>query len=262
MTQLVADSVTVRIDGRTIVRDVSLDVGAGGWLGIIGPNGAGKSTLLRALSGIVDFDGEVRLGDTSVRSLKPRERARRIALVPQAPLVPPAIAVADYVMLGRTPHIGVLGVEARADFDAVVEVMELLDLMPLAARQVETLSGGERQRTFIARALAQQAPVLLLDEPTSALDIGHQQDVLELVDRLRHQRELTVVTTMHDLTLAGRYCDRLMLLSAGEVVITGASDEVLTEEHLARHYGAAVRILHDEDGLVVVPHRTTREVRP
>jgi iron complex transport system ATP-binding protein len=262
MTRLVADAVTVKLDGHTIVREVSLDVDAGGWLGIIGPNGAGKSTLLRALSGIVSFDGSVRLGDTAVKSLKPRDRARRVALVPQAPLVPAAIAVADYVMLGRTPHIGVMGVESKADFDAAVEVMELLDLLPLAARRVETLSGGERQRVFIARALAQQAPVLLLDEPTSALDIGHQQEVLELVDRLRHHRELTVVTTMHDLTLAGRYCDRLMLLSAGEVVITGASDEVLTEEHLARHYGASVRIIHDQHGLVVVPYRLPREATP
>jgi iron complex transport system ATP-binding protein len=104
--------------------------------------------------------------------------------------------------------------------------------------------------------------VLLLDEPTSALDIGHQQDVLELVDHLRVTRGLTVVTTMHDLTMAGRYADRLVLLADGEVVVTGRRDEVLTEEHLARHYGAAVRILHDEDGLVVVPHRTTREVGP
>jgi iron complex transport system ATP-binding protein len=201
----------------------------------------------------------VAIDGVRVDTLRPRDRARHIALVPQTPVIPPAIAVTDYVMLGRTPHIGLLGTERRSDRAIVGEVMELLDLVPFATRRVETLSGGERQRVLIARALAQQAPVLLLDEPTTALDIGHQQDVLELVDELRHARGLTVVSTMHDLTLAGRYADRLLLLSNGELVTTGSSHDVLTEEHIARHYGAAVRILHDEHGLVVVPHRAARE---
>jgi iron complex transport system ATP-binding protein len=262
MTSISVRDLTVTVDGASLLRDVSLDVQPTEWLVVIGPNGAGKSTLLRALSGLVAVQGHVAIDGQRVDALRPRERARRIALVPQTPIIPTAIAVVDYVMLGRTPHIGLLGVESRADLEAVIEVMELLDVLPLATRRVETLSGGERQRVLLARALAQQAPVLLLDEPTSALDIGHQQDVLELVDHLRVTRGLTVVTTMHDLTMAGRYADRLVLLAGGEVVVTGRRDEVLTEEHLARHYGAAVRILHDEDGLVVVPHRTTREVGP
>jgi iron complex transport system ATP-binding protein len=112
---------------------------------------------------------------------------------------------------------------------------------------------------LIARALAQEPPILLLDEPTTALDIGHQQDALELIDELRRSRGLAVITTMHDLTLAGRYPDTLMLLAGGKVIITGTSDEVLTEEHLAMHYGAAVRIIHDDHGIVVVPYRTNRE---
>ncbi|HEX7095176.1 MAG TPA: ABC transporter ATP-binding protein [Acidimicrobiales bacterium] len=261
MTAILVDRVSVRIDDNVILRDVSLDVDPGGWVGVIGPNGAGKSTLLRAIAGLVPFEGSIALGDASVRALRPRERARLVALVTQSPIIPPAIAVADYVMLGRTPHIGLLGVETAADRRAVAEAMELLALTPLAARRVETLSGGERQRVFLARALAQQAPVLLLDEPTSALDIGHGQDVLELVDMLRAARELTVVMTMHDLTLAGRYADRLVLLSGGEVVTAGSIDDVLTEEHLARHYGASVRILRDEHGLVVIPDRRPREAR-
>lgn len=253
--------VGVRFDGRSILRDVSLDVEPGGWLGIIGPNGAGKSTLLRALAGLVRFDGAVTFGDVALDTLRPRVRAQTVALVPQTPLVPPSITVTDYVMLGRTPHIGLLGVERQDDFEAVAEVMELLELTPFAPRLVETLSGGERQRVLIARAIAQQAPLLLLDEPTSALDIGHQQDVLDLVDRLRHRRNLTVVTTMHDLTLAGRYSDRLVLLANGEVATSGSSADVLTEEHLSRHYGASVRIIHDEHGLVVVPF-VTRATAP
>jgi iron complex transport system ATP-binding protein len=262
MSTVTARGLGVTIDGSSLLRDVALDVHTSEWLVVIGPNGAGKSTLLRALAGLVPIAGSVTLDGAQLTSLRPRERARRIALVPQTPIIPTAITVVDYVMLGRTPHIGLLGVESRADLDAVVEVMELLDLLPFATRRVDTLSGGERQRALLARALAQQAPVLFLDEPTSALDIGHQQDVLELVDHLRVARGLTVITTMHDLTMAGRYADRLMLLADGEVVVTGTSDEVLTEEHVARHYGAAVRILHDEHGLVVVPHRTIREVRP
>jgi iron complex transport system ATP-binding protein len=262
MSSVTARDVSVRIDGAQLLHDVSIHVEAAEWLAIIGPNGAGKSTFLRALAGILAFDGTIAVNGQAIDQLRPRERARRIALVPQAPIIPPGITVADYVMLGRTPHIGLLGIESRHDGAVVADVMALLDLLPLARRRVDTLSGGERQRAFLARALAQEAPVLLLDEPTSALDIGHQQDVLELVDELRTDRGLTVVTTMHDLTLAGRFADRLLLLAAGEVVVAGDREAVLTEDNIARYYGASVRILHDEHGLVVVPHRTKREVSP
>jgi iron complex transport system ATP-binding protein len=257
VTTLDVRDVGVDIDGNRLLHDVTLRVEPDEWLAVIGPNGAGKSTLLRAVAGLVAFTGSVRFDDDDLRSLRPRARARRVAFVPQTPVIPAAITVLDYVMLGRTPHIGLLGVERPVDHAVVREVVELLDLGAFIARRVETLSGGERQRVLIARALAQQAPVLLLDEPTSALDIGHQQDVLELVDELRHRRRLTVVTTMHDLTLAGRYADRLLLLANGEAVVTGTGEDVLTEQHLARHYGASVRILHDEHGLVVVPYRST-----
>jgi iron complex transport system ATP-binding protein len=257
MTTLDVRDVGVEIDGNRLLHDVTLRVEPDEWLGIIGPNGAGKSTLLRAVAGLVAFTGSVRFDDDDLRALRPRTRAQRVAFVPQSPVIPASITVLDYVMLGRTPHIGLLGLERPVDREAVHEVVELLDLAAFTTRRVETLSGGERQRVLIARALAQQAPVLLLDEPTSALDIGHQQDVLELVDDLRHRRNLTVVTTMHDLTLAGRYADRLLLLAGGEAVVTGTGQDVLTERHLERYYGASVRILHDEHGLVVVPYRSS-----
>jgi iron complex transport system ATP-binding protein len=256
---LLAKDVCVQIDGRRLLDRVSLRVEPGEWLGVIGPNGAGKSTLLRALAGIGRFRGHVELHGESLHGLDPRARARRVALVPQVPVVPAGIAVADYVLLGRTPHLGRFAVERRVDLDVVGEVLDVLQLRRFATRRVDSLSGGERQRVLIARALAQEAPILLLDEPTTALDIGHQQEVLELVDRLRHTRALAVVTTMHDLTLAGRYPDRLLLLAGGAVVTAGPSDAVLTEEHLARHYGADVRVLRDEHGIVVVPYRTNRE---
>ena len=145
--------------------------------------------------------------------------------------------------------------EGAADLDVAVKALADLDAGPLADRTVDTLSGGERQRIVIARSLAQESPVLLLDEPTTALDVGHQQEVLDLVDRLRAERNLTVLATMHDLTLAGQYADWLVVLDAGEVVVAGSADEVLTEEAVARHYGARVRVVPDEAGPIVVPVR-------
>ncbi len=142
----------------------------------------------------------------------------------------------------------------------VSRTLEQLDLVAFADRPLVTLSGGERQRAMVARALAQEAPVLLLDEPTTALDVGHQQEVLELVDRLRRDNDLTVVSTMHDLTLAGQYADRLLLLDHGEVVVSGSPEAVLTQENLARFYGARVRVLLDGGALVVVPVRAGTRV--
>jgi iron complex transport system ATP-binding protein len=249
------DHVSVRFDGRPIVDGVSLSVATGEWLNIVGPNGAGKTTLLRVLAGLVGFDGSMTVDGADVRSMKRKELARLVALVPQIPLIPPGMTVADYVLLGRTPHLRPLASEGQADLDAAQLALERLDLLPFASRAVTTLSGGERQRVLVARLLAQDAPIALLDEPTTALDVGHQQQVLDLVDELRHDRGLTVVATMHDLTLAAQYGDRVALLADGRVAATGAPAEVLTEEALSTLYGARVRVLRDGDSLVVVPKR-------
>jgi iron complex transport system ATP-binding protein len=245
----------VRLDGTLIVDGVDLDVARGAWVTIIGPNGAGKSTALRAIGGLLPFEGTVELDGVPVSRLHRRERARTIATVAQSPVVPSAMRVFDYVLLGRTPYMPPLGRESVADLAAVGEVLAVLDLEQFAGRRLDTLSGGERQRVFLARALAQGAHILLLDEPTSALDIGHQQEVLELVDRLRGERGLTVLATMHDLTTAGEYADRLVLLAAGRVVAAGTPREVLTEETLAAHYRARVRVVDGEHGPLVVPVR-------
>jgi iron complex transport system ATP-binding protein len=164
--------------------------------------------------------------------------------------------VLDYVLLGRTPYIAPLGRESASDLAAVQEVLTALDLVGLRARRLDTLSGGERQRVFLARALAQGARILLLDEPTTALDIGHQQEVLELVDRLRAERGLTVLATMHDLTIAGEYADRMVLLAGGRVVAAGTAWEVLTEDLLARHYRVRVKVIDGGQGPLVVPVRS------
>jgi iron complex transport system ATP-binding protein len=247
--------VGVVLDGHPIITRVDLDVASGEWLTIIGPNGAGKSTLLRTLGGLLGYTGTIDLFGTPLHRLRRRERARLVASVAQDPIVPPGMAVIDYVLLGRTPYIPVLARESQADLEAVADVLGRLDLDRFAARRLESLSGGERQRVFLARALAQGANLLLLDEPTSALDIGHQQEVLELVDKLRRDSGLTVVATMHDLSIAGEYAERMVLMAEGRVVAAGVPRDVLTAELLGRYYHAQVRVIDGEQGPLVVPVR-------
>ena len=165
------------------------------------------------------------------------------------------MTVADYVLLGRTPHIGYLGSESQEDLESATSALHRLDMVEFSRRPLATLSGGEAQRAVLARALAQEAPVLLLDEPTANLDIGHALEVLEVVDELRKSDRLTIVTAVHDLTLAGRFADRLVLLADGLIRGDGPPDEVLTEELLRRHYGRGVRVIQDRDGPTVIPER-------
>ena len=252
---LYATGVTVAIDGRTIVDGCDLTVGAGDWVTILGPNGAGKTTLLRALAGLVPSTGRIELDGTPLRDLSPRARARAVALVPQVPVLPAAMTVAHYVLLGRTAHLGPLGRETQRDLDLVDEALTRLDLDGLADRTLDTLSGGERQRAVLARGLAQGATLLFLDEPTTALDIAHGQETLELVDDLRRRLGLTVVSTMHDLTLAAQYADHLVLLADGRIALSGPAVQVLTGPQLAHHYGARVDVIRHRGNLVVVPWR-------
>jgi iron complex transport system ATP-binding protein len=250
------ERVTVTLGGRPVVRDVSAAVEHGAWVALIGPNGAGKTSLLRAVAGLVAHDGVVSLLGTPASELDRRERARRLAIVPQEPETPPWLTVAEYVLLGRTPHLGPLARESATDRDAAWLALTQLDLEPFADRVLGTLSGGERQRAVVARALAQDASIVLLDEPTTALDIGHQQQTLELLEALRATHGLTLVAAMHDLTLAAQYADRVLLLDGGSVVADGTPDEVLTESALAEHFGAAVRVLTVDDRLAVLPTRS------
>jgi iron complex transport system ATP-binding protein len=247
----------VRLDGALIVDGVDLDVAEGEWVTVIGPNGAGKSTALRAIGGLLPFAGTVLLDGKPIERMPRRDRAKTVATVAQSPVVPPAMRVFDYTLLGRTPYVAPLGRESDADLAAVDEVLSVLDLARFAGRRLDTLSGGERQRVFLARALCQGARILLLDEPTTALDIGHQQEVLELIDRLRTERGLTVLTTMHDLSTAGEYADRMVLLAAGRVVAAGSPRDVLTEDHLATHYRVRVRVIEGDHGPLVVPVRAS-----
>ena len=238
------------------LKHISLQVPTGSWLGIIGPNGAGKTTLLRAIARLLPYQGSIAFDGEDILDLDRRSLARAVAYVSQTPVFPEGMSVADFVLLGRTPYISYFGTEGKSDLDIVSDVLTTLDLVDFRQRRVTELSGGEAQRVVLARALAQQAPLMLLDEPTTALDIGHQQDVLNLIDDLRLAEQLTVISTMHDLTLVGQFADTLVLLAHGVVVAAGTAREVLTTELISEHYSANVRILRDDDDHpVVVPWR-------
>ena len=256
------DQVRVRYGGTVALAGITERAAPGEWLGVIGPNGAGKTTLLQAVARQVRHDGAVEVCGQPTSGLSPRKLARLVAYVPQRPLLPPDMTVSDYVLLGRTPHIGYLRVETDADRSICAGLIGQLGLSDLAARELGTLSGGELQRLVLARALAQQAPVLLLDEPTSALDLGRRVDALELVDKLRRERSLTVLSAVHDLTLAGQYADHLVLLDGGRVVAAGSPAEVLTESLIESVYAARVRVMPGDDGHPVVAPVRDPDARP
>ncbi len=245
----------VRLGRVPVLSGVDLSVPAGSWTAVVGPNGAGKSTLLRAIAGLVGLEGTVLVQGRDATRMAPRDRAARVGYAPQNPILPDLMTVRDYVALGRTPYHSLLAGPGRTDREVVEQALHRLDLDALAGRVLRRLSGGERQRTVLARALAQRAAVLLLDEPTAALDLGHAQQVLELVDRLRAEEGLTVLSTLHDLVLAGQYADRLVLLAAGRVVASGPPAAVLTAATLAEHYGARAVVEAGPDGLRVHPLR-------
>jgi iron complex transport system ATP-binding protein len=255
MTTLSANLLNVTLGNKKVVSDFSVSVSVGDWVCVIGPNGAGKSSMLRALAGIVDSSGELFVDDKNLRSLNQRARACWIAYVAQEPVMPQGMSVFNYVMLGRTAHLNMLASETPRDVEVTNYVIDEIGLHDFVERDVATLSGGERQRVAIARALAQASPIVLLDEPTTALDVGYQQEVLELIDRLRKEKKIAVISTMHDLTVSGLYPDRLILLANGKIVAQGDARTVLTAERIFEHYGARVNVIESETGPVVIPER-------
>jgi iron complex transport system ATP-binding protein len=260
MSNIEFRDVSVRYGLDPVLDGLTFNIESGSWVSVIGPNGAGKSTMLRALVGLTPFTGSVTIDGHRVDRMKRREVARTLGYVAQSPEHPAGMSVFDYVMLGRTPHRSYLGTGSGDDFLIVREVLSLLDLERLAARPITSISGGEAQRAAIARAVAQRAPILLLDEPTSSLDIARQQEVMNLIDSLRATQGFTVISTMHDLTLAGQYADRLLLLADGAIRGDGSPREVLTTRAIEQHYGAYVRVVEDADGAItVVPLRPGRQ---
>jgi iron complex transport system ATP-binding protein len=244
------DDLYVSYGRRQVLKGVSLQVHPGEVVALIGPNGSGKSTLIRAVSGVLPVDsGDVRVGGSSLAELSTMQRARHLAVVPQARNLPPAFSVYESILLGRTPYLGWLGRAGDKDHERVRYALERTQMQSLAGRMVGELSGGEQQRVLLARALAQDAPVLLLDEPTTHLDLQHREGLIHLVRELATSRKLAVLMVLHDLNMASLYADRVSLLVDGEIRANGTPDEVLTEEMLSRVYHVPVHVIpHPEYG--------------
>lgn len=256
---LVAEQVSVDRGGVRVVDAVDLVVPRGEWVAVVGPNGAGKTSFLHAVAGLVPrASGRLRVMGLDPAGARRREVARVVALVPQRAVVPEGVTVSQLVSLGRTPHIGRFGRDGAGDRAVVQDALARLELEHLAGRAADRLSGGELQRVVLARALAQQPAVLLLDEPTSALDLGHQQSVLDLVDGLRRDHGITVLSALHDLTLAAQYAHRLVLLDSGRLLVDDAPAAVLSAGRLADVYGARVEVLQVRGRPAVVPVRPDR----
>jgi len=243
MALLTGSKVGVTLDGTPILRELDFDIPAGEWTGLIGPNGSGKTTLLRAINGLVAYEGSLQLDGREIRYWSPRALARRMAFVRQSTPLSFDFRVDELVMLGRAPHKGWLDTNSAADRSHVQQALERVDLLPLADRSVLSLSGGERQRVFLAQALVQQADVLLLDEPTTHLDVHYQFAFLEVVHEMVREGR-TVIAVFHDLELAARYADRLLVMHQGQLHRTGTPTEVLTSDLLASIFRMKATVDH------------------
>jgi iron complex transport system ATP-binding protein len=252
MSGLVLDAVSVNLGSRRVVADVSLAVPAGTLLAVVGPNGAGKTSLLRALAGLVPHSGAIRFGGADLGALSAGARARRIGYLPQRADFAWALSVRDAVGLGRLPHGDPFGRLSPVDRAAVDEALRRLDLTSFADRAVTALSGGERARVMLARVLATRAPLLVLDEPTAALDAAHQFEVAGLMRALAAEGS-TVVAVLHDLTLAARFADQVLVLDGGRAVASGPPQTALTEARLAETFGLAIRMIEIDGRQVPVP---------
>ncbi|GAC80732.1 iron complex transport system ATP-binding protein [Gordonia malaquae] len=253
---LSAHGLSVGYNGDIVVADLDVDIAAGEVTTIIGPNGCGKSTLLRTLSKLLTpAAGHVRLDGVDLASLRPRDIARRLAMLPQNPIAPSGLSVLDLVSRGRSPYQSWYRQWSSDDEEAVSRAMRLTSILDLADRPVEDLSGGQRQRAWIAMTLAQDTDLVLLDEPTTYLDLAHAVDVLDLVDELRDDHGKTVVMVLHDLNLAARSSDHLIVMRDGVVLTRGTPAEVLTVEVLRDAFGLSAQVLTDPEtgGPLVVP---------
>ncbi|MEZ0396855.1 MAG: heme ABC transporter ATP-binding protein [Anaerolineales bacterium] len=238
------ENLSVSYGQRPVLHGVTLEVRSGEVLALIGPNGAGKSTLIRAISGVIAAAaGRVRANGDDLLALPVIQRARRLAVVPQAVTLPPAFTVWETVLLGRTPYLNFLGQVSDRDEQIARAALARVDALGLAERRVGELSGGEQQRVLLARALTQATPILLMDEPTAHLDLHYQIDLLETVRSLAHADNLAVLLALHDLNLAARYADRLALLVEGKIQAAGSPPQVLTPERLSAAYHLPVEVV-------------------
>ncbi len=243
---LAAERLVAGYGDRTIIDGLDLSVAPGRITAIVGPNACGKSTLLRAMSRLLaPKEGHVVLDGKAVHKMPAKELARTLGLLPQTPIAPDGITVADLIGRGRHPHQGMFSRWSRRDDEAVAAAMEATQTIELEDRAIDELSGGQRQRVWIAMVLAQETDVLLLDEPTTFLDVSHQVEVLDLLTDLNRSRGTTIVMVLHDLNMAARYADHLVALTDGRLHATGAPTEVLTETNVEAVFGLKSRVITD-----------------
>jgi iron complex transport system ATP-binding protein len=250
---LTAQHLDVRLAGRAVLNDISLSLVSGHLVALVGPNGAGKTTLLRALAGLLPSDGAIHVGGAALASLSLRERARRFAYLPQGHIVHWPLPARDIVALGRYPHGATDPARLSAkDSDAVLRAMRATDVVEFSDRRVTELSGGERSRVALARVLAVEAPVILADEPTASLDPRYQLDVMKTLRAAADQGGLVIVVT-HDLGLAARFADHLLVLSQGRLVAEGAPAAALSEQVTADVFRVSAYRAEFERAAVIVP---------
>ncbi len=247
MNTFSANNLSVRFADRAILHDLAFEFGSGQWIGLLGPNGAGKTTLLRAMAGLIPYSGSILLEGQQVRDYRPRERAKRLAFVRQTHEMSFDFQVLELVLLGRSPHKSLLSVYEKADFELTEEALSLVDLEGFTHRHMSSLSGGEQQRVFLAQALAQGANILLLDEPTAHLDVHHQYEFLHRV-REFVDNGMTVVGAFHDLELAARFSDRIVVLQNGKLASQGAPADVLNAELIAEIFQMQAFVAQSELG--------------
>jgi len=249
---------------RPVLQHLSFTVSEGDFFIIIGPNGSGKTTLLRTMAGILKSGmGQMEIFNRRISSFKRKEFARLVAYVPQASPVDFPFKVADLVLMGRAPYNSTLGIETEADRAASMQAMRFTEIDHLADRKLNQLSGGEQQRVFIARAICQEPKILLLDEPTASLDLAHQVRIMDLMEKLKSEKGVTVVMVSHDINLAAMYGSRLLLLKDGKIVSLGLPGKILDFETLEKAYGCALLVdqspLGDLPRVTVVPHKYLKE---
>jgi iron complex transport system ATP-binding protein len=260
-----AEGVRLGYDGRTVVDGLTLDLPQGKVTAIVGPNASGKSTLLKGLARLLPLEaGRVLLGGRDVAGMPRRELAKVLGVLPQSSIAPDGVRVAELVARGRFPHQGWFGRHSSTDDAAVARALESTGTASLADRPVAELSGGQRQRVWIAMVLAQETDIVLLDEPTTFLDVAHQVDLLDLLAALNEERGTTVVMVLHELNLAARYADHLVVMRDGGVVVQGAPSEVLTAESVREAFGLEARVVPDpvSGTPLVVPVGRPRPARP
>jgi len=237
------DNVSLGYNHQAILQNVSMKAGPGQILGLVGPNGSGKSTLIKGMTRVIDlFSGRISIDGRDIKTVKRDELARLVATVPQSPPLPGAFTAFEVVLMGRTPHLGLLRYEGGKDLAIAWQAMEATHTQSFAERRVSELSGGERQRLVIARALTQQPKAMLLDEPTANLDINHQVEILNLVKSLCREQSLTVIIALHDLNLAAQYCDWMVMLNGGKVYAEGKPPDIITAPNIKKVYGAEVLV--------------------